>query len=90
MGEQRFVEQLAYVRAYPAELPVLSGLLPGAETPVQILIGRDDEVVPVENAEFLHDRLPVSKLDIIYAGHFAREEAPDPYAEVVTCWWQAN
>ncbi|MFJ9448118.1 alpha/beta fold hydrolase [Kitasatospora sp. NPDC101235] len=87
---QRFVEQLPYVRAYPAELPVLRELLPTLETPVQILAGRDDAVVPPENAEYLHAHLPNSKLDIIDAGHFAWEENADDYADVITRWWQAN
>ncbi|WP_430336077.1 alpha/beta fold hydrolase [Rhodococcus sp. ACT016] len=87
---QRFVDQLPYVRAYPTELPVLSGLLPTIETPVQILAGRDDAVVPPGNAEYLHARLPNSKLDFIDAGHFAWEENADEYADVITGWWRAN
>lgn len=87
---QRFVDQLPYVRAYPTELPVLSELLPSIGTPVQIVIGRNDTVVPVENAEYLDERLPDSKLDIIDAGHFVWEEDADAYAEVITRWWQAN
>jgi len=87
---QRFVEQLPYVRAYPAELPVLRELLPTLETPVQILAGRNDAVVPPENAEYLHRYLPNSRLDIIDAGHFAWEENADDYADVITRWWQAN
>ena len=87
---QRFVEQLPYVRAYPAELPVLRELLPTIATPVQILAGRNDAVVPPENAEYLHERLPNSKLDIIDSGHFAWEESADEYADVITGWWQAN
>ncbi|MEU9318299.1 alpha/beta hydrolase [Streptomyces sp. NPDC048295] len=87
---QRFVDQLPYVRAYPAELPVLRDLLPTVETPVQILAGRNDPVVPPENAEYLHKYLPNSKLDIIDAGHFAWEDSADDYADVITRWWQAN
>ena len=88
--DQRFVDQMPYVRAYPAELPVLGELLPGIETPVQILAGRKDPVVPPVNAEYLHERLPHSKLDLIDAGHFAWEENADDYARVLTGWWQAN
>ncbi|MFE5541207.1 alpha/beta fold hydrolase [Streptomyces sp. NPDC056492] len=87
---QRFADQLPYVRAYPAELPVLGELLPRLETPVQILAGRDDSVVPPENAEYLHLHLPNSKLDLIDVGHFAWEEGADAYADVVTRWWEAN
>ncbi|MBI0375693.1 MULTISPECIES: alpha/beta fold hydrolase [Streptomyces] len=87
---QRFVDQMPYVRAYPDELPVLSGLLPGIETPVQVIAGRHDPVVPLANAEYLHERLPNSRLDIIDVGHFVWEEGADDYAKAVTGWWQAN
>jgi pimeloyl-ACP methyl ester carboxylesterase len=43
--------------------------------------------VPPVNAEFLHQRLPHSKLDIIDAGHFTWEDAADEYAALVTTWW---
>ncbi|MFB7983841.1 hypothetical protein [Streptomyces vinaceus] len=55
---QRFADQLPYVGAYPAELPVLGELLPRLETPVQILAGRNDAVVRPENAEYDPDRHP--------------------------------
>jgi pimeloyl-ACP methyl ester carboxylesterase len=87
---QRFVDQMAYVRAYPAELPVLGDLLATVETPVQIINGSKDPVVPVVNAEYLHERLPHSKLDIIEGGHFVWEEAAEEYAKAVTDWWQEN
>jgi pimeloyl-ACP methyl ester carboxylesterase len=83
----RFVESLRYVRAYPAELPVLRDLLPRIDTPVQIIAGRHDTAVPPVNAEFLQDRLPRSKLDILDAGHFTWEDAADKYAALVTAWW---
>ncbi len=67
---ERFAESMAYVRQYPAELPVLRDLLPTIRTPVEIITGKNDPIVPPVNAEFLHDRLPDSKLDIIDAGHF--------------------
>ncbi|MFD9007048.1 alpha/beta fold hydrolase [Streptomyces sp. NPDC059582] len=87
---RRFVDQLPYVRAYPAELPILGGLLPGIETPVQIITGRNDPIVPVENAGYLHEHLPHSELDVLDAGHFVWEEAVVDYAAAVTGWWQAN
>ena len=49
----RFVESMRYVRRYPQELPTLAGLLPQITTPVTIINGRHDRVVPVANAEFL-------------------------------------
>ena len=46
--------------------------------------------MPSANAEFLHDRLPRSRLDILDAGHFTWEDAADQYAELVTTWWSGG
>jgi pimeloyl-ACP methyl ester carboxylesterase len=86
----RFVESMRYVRTYPTELPALRDLLPKIQTPVQIIAGRHDTAVPPVNAEFLHDRLPHSKLDIIDAGHYTWEDAADEYAERVSTWWSGG
>jgi pimeloyl-ACP methyl ester carboxylesterase len=83
----RFVESMRYVRTYPAELPALRDLLPRVQTPVEIIAGTHDQAVPTANAEFLHQRLPHSKLDIIDAGHFTWEDGADKYATLVTTWW---
>jgi pimeloyl-ACP methyl ester carboxylesterase len=83
----RFVESMRYVRTYPSELPALRDLLPQIETPVQIIAGAHDQAVPPVNAEFLHERLPNSKLDLVDAGHFNWEDAADEYAALVTSWW---
>jgi pimeloyl-ACP methyl ester carboxylesterase len=79
----RFVESMRYVRRYPEELPVLAELLPQIATPVTIVNGRHDRVVPVSNAEFLAERLPNSRLVIVDAGHFVWEEAPAEYAAAI-------
>jgi pimeloyl-ACP methyl ester carboxylesterase len=84
----RFAESLRYLRSYPADLPVLAGLLPRIDTPVQIIAGAGDTAVPPVNARFLHERLPHSKLDIIDAGHFTWEDAAADYAALVTSWWR--
>jgi pimeloyl-ACP methyl ester carboxylesterase len=81
---------MRYVRAHPTELSVLRDLLPGIQTPVQIIAGTRDTAVPPSNAEFLHARLPHSKLDIIDAGHFAWEDNATGYARLVTGWWAAR
>jgi pimeloyl-ACP methyl ester carboxylesterase len=86
----RFVESMRYVRTYPTELPVLRDLLPQIQTPVQIIAGARDPAVPPINAEFLHQRLPNSKLDILDAGHFTWEDAADEYAALVTSWWKGG
>ena len=82
----RFVESARYVRTYPTELPKLAEKLPGIETPVQIVCGRDDPLVPTPNQEFLHARLPHSRMDLLPAGHFAWEEVPDLYGEILIEW----
>jgi pimeloyl-ACP methyl ester carboxylesterase len=86
----RFVESMRYVRAYPEELPALADLLAELQTPVQIIAGAHDPVVPPGNAEFLHARLPHSKLDILDAGHFTWEDAAKEYAALVTSWWEGG
>ena len=79
----RFVESMRYVRAYPQQLPELAELLPQISTPVTLVNGRHDRVVPVANVEFLHGRLPNSRVEIMQAGHFAWEEDPSRYASIV-------
>ncbi len=82
----RFVESARFVRTYPTELPKLAEKLAGIETPVQIVCGRDDPLVPTPNQEFLHARLPYSRMDLLPAGHFAWEEVPDLYGEILINW----
>jgi pimeloyl-ACP methyl ester carboxylesterase len=83
----RFAESMRYVQSYPTELEALREVLGSIETPVQIISGRRDAVVPLVNAEYLHERLPHSELHIVDAGHFIWEDAADEYAAVVTSWW---
>ena len=84
---ERFAESMRYVRTYPEQLPVLRDLLATIETPVLVIAGARDPVVPPVNAEFLHERLPKSKLELIDALHFIWEDAADQYAALVTSWW---
>lgn len=79
----RFVESMRYARRYPEQLPVLAELLPQIATPVTIINGRHDPVVPVANAKFLDERLPNSQLRTVDAGHFIWEEAPAEYASAI-------
>ena len=79
----RFAESMAYVRRYPQELPELAKLLPQIATPVTIINGRHDRVVPLANAEFLDERLPDSRVVVIDGGHFIWEEAPAEYAATI-------
>ena len=86
----RMAESIRYLRGCVADLPVLAGLLPQVDTPVQIIAGARDRVVPLANAEFLHHKLPHSKLDVLDAGHFTWEDAAPEYAALVTAWWREN
>ncbi len=86
----RFVKSMRYVRAYQTELALLRDVLPDIRTPVQIIAGRRDAVVPLVNAEFLNARLPDSQLDIIDSGHFVWEDGSDEYAALVSRWWRDN
>ncbi len=86
----RFVESAAYVRSYPADLPVLAERLGDIRTPVQIIAGRHDGLVPPSNAEFLHARLADSKLDILETGHFTWEDGADDYLALTSSWIEAH
>ncbi|HEX4009952.1 MAG TPA: alpha/beta hydrolase [Solirubrobacteraceae bacterium] len=86
----RFVESAAYVRSYPFDLPILAERLGDVRTPVQIIAGRHDALVPPSNAEFLHARLPDSKLDILETGHFTWEDGADDYLALTGSWIDAH
>lgn len=86
----RFVESTRFVRAYRTDLPKLAEKLSGIHTPAQIVCGRDDPLVPMANSEFLHERLPNNRMDLLAAGHFAWEEAPDLYGDVLGRWLSAG
>lgn len=87
----RFAETIPYAQSYREFLPLLAEVLPTIQTPVRIVAGADDQVVPPVNAEFLDQRLPHSRVDLIAgAGHFCWEERPAEYAALVTGWWAGN
>lgn len=86
----RMAESMRYLRSYPTELTALRGLLPQINTPVQIIAGARDVAVPLVNAEFLHQLLPCSRLDVIDAGHFVWEEGAAEYAALVINWWSGG
>jgi pimeloyl-ACP methyl ester carboxylesterase len=87
---ERFVESAAYVRNYPTDLPVLAERLTAITTPVQIIAGLRDTLVPPSNAEFLHARLPDSKLDLLDTGHFTWEDGSDDYLKLARTWIDAH
>ncbi|WP_219838253.1 alpha/beta fold hydrolase [Paenibacillus sp. R14(2021)] len=70
----------ATLNSYPS-------LLPTIDTPVLIINGARDRVVPPVNAEYLHEHLPKSKLNLIDTGHSIWEDPANTYADPVTNWW---
>ena len=84
----RFARTIPYAQSYREYLPQLADLLPNIQTPVRIVAGAGDQVVPPVNADFLRQRLSHSRVDLIPgAGHFCWEEKPAEYAALVTGWW---
>jgi pimeloyl-ACP methyl ester carboxylesterase len=83
----RFAESMRYVQSYPIELEVLREVLSQIQTPVQIITGSRDAVVPLVNAEYLAQHLPHRELRVVDAGHFIWEDAADEYAALVKAWW---
>jgi pimeloyl-ACP methyl ester carboxylesterase len=82
----RFAESARFVRHYPEQNAVLRDLLPKITTPAQIVAGRDDDLVPWSNNQYLDDLLPNSEIHPLEAGHFAWEQAPDEYARLIADW----
>ena len=74
------------MRHYPEQNPVLRDLLPSITTPTQIVAGRDDDLVPWSNNEYLDDLLPNSEIHPLDAGHFAWEQAAEEYGRLVADW----
>jgi pimeloyl-ACP methyl ester carboxylesterase len=82
----RFAESARFVRHYPEQNPVLRDLLPTITTPTQVVAGRDDDLVPWSNNQYLADLLPNSEIHPLDAGHFAWEQAADEYSRLVVDW----
>jgi len=83
---RRFVEAMAYVRAYPADLSILRAALPSIRTPVLSIWGAQDPLVPPENAEVLNRALPRTRSLLLDCGHFAWEDCADEYAAAILEW----
>ena len=82
----RFAESARFVRHYPEQNLVLRDLLPSITTPVQIVAGRDDDLVPWSNNEYLGELLPNREIHPLDAGHFAWEQAAEDYGRLVADW----
>ena len=86
----RFAESAQYVRNYPSDLETLGDLLPEIRTPVQIITGARDPLVPVANAEYLNERLPNSALALVDTSHFAWEDGADEWGSIALDWIQGG
>jgi 3-oxoadipate enol-lactonase len=54
--------------------------LPGINVPTLVIVGRDDPIRPVADAEFMHDRIRESRLEIIEdAAHMTNMEQPEVF-----------
>jgi pimeloyl-ACP methyl ester carboxylesterase len=82
----RFAESARFVRHYPEQNPMLRDLLPTIITPTQILAGRDDDLVPWSNNQYLDDLLPNSETHPLDAGHFPWEQAAEEYGRLIVDW----
>ena len=82
----RFAEWPGSCGITPSRTRVLRDLLPTIATPTQILAGRDDDLVPWSNNQYLDDLLPNSEIHPLDAGHFAWEQAADDYGRLVVDW----
>jgi pimeloyl-ACP methyl ester carboxylesterase len=82
----RFAESARFVRHYPEQNPVLRDLLPTITTPTQVVAGRDDDLVPWSNNEYLDELLPNSEIHALDAGHYAWEQAAEEYGRLIVDW----
>lgn len=82
----RFAESSRFVRHYPEQNSTLRELLPAITTPALIVAGKDDNLVPWSNNQYLADILPRSEVHPLVAGHFAWEQASDEYGRRVVDW----
>ena len=85
---RRFEEAAQFVRAYPRDLPRLKALLPSIETPVLVLAGRNDPIVPPPNGQLLADDLPRCRYTLLDGGHLIWEDAADAYSAHLAQWVQ--
>lgn len=83
---ERYAESARFVRRYPQELLLLQARLDAIQTPVLVVVGREDPFVPFANGQYLADRLPNARLEVVDAGHFVWEEASDLYADHLLDW----
>lgn len=87
---RRLEEATQYVRGYIPDSPKLEPKLSGIKTPSLIIAGKNDEIVPPINGEFLNDRLPNSLNVLLDADHRVWEEAATDYIKTLVDWFGGN
>lgn len=85
-AHQRFEDAAQFVRAYNGDLPVLERRLRQIQTPVLVIAGKNDPIVPAANNQFLADRLPRNRLCLLNAAHRVWDEASEDYSRQITAW----
>lgn len=85
-GGGRFDHATNFVRAYPEQLPQLKTLLPRIETPVLVLAGLHDALVPPANGQLLVDLIPRSRQVLLDGGHLIWEDAASEYGAEIRSW----
>ncbi len=83
---RRYIEAMAYVRAYPTDLPILHSVLPSIQTPVLSVWGAHDPLVVPENADVLNRSLPRTRSLLLDSGHFVWEDRAQEYAAAILEW----
>ncbi|MGH8217497.1 MAG: alpha/beta fold hydrolase [Steroidobacteraceae bacterium] len=83
----RFEQAVQFVRGYITDLPKLEPQLSGIAMPVLIIAGRSDPIVPPANGQFLADRLPHNRYQLLDAEHRAWEEAAEAYTDALCSWF---
>src|SRR5258705_1976933 len=86
-AEQRFEDATQYIRAYKEDLPLLEQRLGQIQTPVLVIAGKDDPIVPPANNQLLADRLLRNRLSLLDAGHRVWEEATENYSSQIMSWF---
>jgi pimeloyl-ACP methyl ester carboxylesterase len=86
----RFAQAAEYVRSYPRDLPRLKALLPDIATPVLVLAGKDDPIVPPSNGKLLADHLPHCRFKLLEGGHLIWEDAAGLYAANLVEWFHGG
>src|SRR2546429_6577410 len=82
----RFAESARFVRHYPEQNPVLRDLLPTITTPTQIVAGRDDDLVPRSNKQYLDHPPPNSENYSPHPRPLAVDEGTPGYCTLGVDW----